>query len=274
MLSLFYIMSKLELAPLTKTAHYTKKMSPTLPPPAIRVKNLSVSLGGHTIIDNISFDVPTGETTAIIGPNGAGKSVLVKALLRLIPKSAGQVEFFGVDHKKYQQVAARISYIPQSLSFEVTMPLTVAGLFTLASRQLWGMTDAETRRMVELLQMVGVHEKKAARLATLSGGQLQRVFIAYSLMRHPALIILDEPSAGIDISGQESIYTLLERIQKQERVTLLLVSHELDIVMRYASQVLCLNRELLCAGPPQEVLSNELLTKMYGAPVRHFTHAH
>lgn len=246
----------------------------TSTPPAINVQNLTVTLGGHKIIDNVSFLAPAGETTALIGPNGAGKTVLVKALLRLIPKDSGRVEFFGVSHQKYRQVAPRISYIPQSLDLESTMPLTVKGLFMLTTKQLWGRTRQESDRAEELLNLVGIHDKLTARLSTLSGGQLQRVFIAYSLMRRPQLIILDEPSAGIDISGQESIYSLLERIQALEHLTLFLISHELDIVMQYASQVLCLNRQLLCAGAPREVLSNEMLTKMYGSPVGHFTHTH
>lgn len=244
------------------------------PPPAIHVKNLTVKLGGHTIIDAISFDIPPGQTTAIIGPNGAGKSVLIKALLGLIPATSGVVEFFGLSQKKYRQFADRISYIPQSLSLELTMPLTIMGLFMLTSDQVWGMSASEHERMDTLLNLVGMPDARTARLATLSGGQLQRVFIAYSLMRQPELIILDEPSAGIDLRGQESIYSLLERIQQREKVTLLLVSHELDIVMRYATQVLCLNRQLLCAGAPREVLSNELLATMYGAPVSHFEHTH
>lgn len=251
-------------------------MSTTIPtsPPALHVHNLSVILGEHTIVDTISFDVPTGQTTAIIGPNGAGKSVLIKSLLGLIPKSAGIIEFFGISQKQYRKIAHRISYIPQSLSLELTMPLTVHGLFTLTSNQLWGMSQTETERMNTLLALVGMPNTHRDRLATLSGGQLQRIFIAFSLMRQPELIILDEPSAGIDIRGQESIYSLLERIQIQEKVTLLLVSHELDIVMRYASQVLCLNRQLLCAGVPHEVLSNEMLATMYGSPVSHFEHTH
>jgi zinc/manganese transport system ATP-binding protein len=249
-------------------------MSTNTSPPAIHVHNLRVALGGHPIIDNISFAVPPGKTTAIIGPNGAGKSVLIKALLHLIPKQSGVVEFFGVSHNQYRRVARRISYIPQSLSLEPSIPLTVTGLFMLTSSHLWGMSRADHNRMQELLDLVGFHDLHKAPLNTLSGGQLQRVFIAYSLMRQPELMILDEPSAGIDVSGQESIYSLLERIQNDHHITLLLVSHELDIVMRYANQVLCLNRQLLCAGAPHEVLSNDLLSKMYGSPVAHFKHSH
>lgn len=242
--------------------------------PAIRVSNLSVTLDGHPILENLSFVVPRGETTAIIGPNGAGKSILLQAILRLLPKQSGSVEIFGVPHEQYRKIARLISYIPQKLNFERSFPLTVGGLFALKSRRIIGMTGIEEARMYNLLELVGMRSHLHHKISTLSGGQMQRVLLGYSLMDKPELLILDEPSAGIDVQGQDTVYTLLKRIQQQEKLTLLLVSHELEIVMQYASQVLCLNRQLLCAGVPREVLSNDLLEKMYGSPVGHFAHSH
>ncbi len=242
--------------------------------PAIRVSNLSVTLDHHPILENLSFVVPRGETTAIIGPNGAGKSILLKAILRLLPKQSGSVEIFGIPHEQYHKIAHVISYIPQQLNFERSFPLTVGGLFALKSRRTIGMTGEEKTRMYRLLELVGMRSHLQHKISTLSGGQMQRVLLGYSLMDKPELLILDEPSAGIDVQGQDTVYTLLKRIQQQEKLTLLLVSHELEIVMQYASQVLCLNRQLLCAGVPREVLSNDLLEKMYGSPVGHFAHSH
>lgn len=240
--------------------------------PAVRVTDLSVTLDGHLIINNVSFTVPVGETTAIIGPNGAGKSVLLKAILGLVPISHGRVEILGRNQTQYRRVAPRVSYIPQSLSFDDNFPLTVRGLFSFKSTRLIGMRATERTRMRELLERVGMKDFENAKLSTLSGGQLQRVLLGYSLLNKPQLLILDEPAAGIDISGQETIYSLLQRIQAEDRLTLLLVSHELDIVIRYANQVLCLNRDLLCAGVPHDVLSPDLLAKMYGEGVGHFVH--
>jgi zinc transport system ATP-binding protein len=240
--------------------------------PAVDVKDLSVTLGGHKILDNISFSVPAGSTTAIIGPNGAGKSVLVKTILRLIPKDKGKVHIFGTDHKYYRKVAPLLSYIPQHVQFDQDFPLTVRGLFSLKSSRPIGLNGVQKQHMQELLRLVGMEEFADKRLSTLSGGQLQRVLIGYSLMDHPRLLILDEPSAGIDISGHETIYALLKRIQEEEELTMILISHELDVVMQYAEQVLCLNKQLLCAGAPHQVLSNELLQQMYGTPIGHFTH--
>lgn len=251
---------------------------PTTPPnsntPAIAVKGLTVQLDNHPILQDISFEVPTGQTTAVIGPNGAGKSILLKALLRLIPKQSGDVSFFGIPHERYREIAPLISYIPQKLPFDRSFPLTVAGFLSLKSSRPFGATAEEKSRLEGLLKVVGMQEYHHHQISTLSGGQMQRVLLAYSLMDRPRLLILDEPSAGIDVQGQETIYNLLRRIQEQEHLTLLLVSHELEIVMQYATQVLCLNRKLLCAGAPREILSNELLQQMYGAPVSHFAHHH
>ncbi|MFH1354374.1 MAG: metal ABC transporter ATP-binding protein [bacterium] len=242
--------------------------------PALKVASLSVELDGHTIIDDINFTVSAGSTTAIIGPNGAGKSVLLKAILRLLPKTSGQVRIFGIEHEKYRRVAPLLSYIPQVVSFDRSFPLTVQGLFSLKSPRPLGMSSTESRRAGELLDLVGASHLANQRLGILSGGQLQRVLLAYSLMDQPKLLLLDEPAAGIDVQGQETIYPLLARIQKEEQLTMVIVSHELEIVVEYADQVLCLNKKIMCSGLPHKVLSNETLQQMYGTPVSHFSHHH
>lgn len=243
-------------------------------PLALSVKDLTVALGGHTIVDNISFSVDEGTTCAIIGPNGAGKSVLVKTILRLIPKDKGEVTIFGTPHEKYRKVARQISYIPQTMEFDRKFPLTVHGLFALKSKRPFGLSAADEARTQELLKLVDMQPHLHKKLGDLSGGQLQRVLVAYSLMDKPRLLILDEPSAGIDTKGQETMYALLHRIKETEQLTMILISHELDVVMQYADQVVCLNKELLCSGVPSEVLTNEMLQEMYGTPVKHFHHTH
>lgn len=243
-------------------------------PAALDVRNLSVYIQHHQILKNISFSVPAGSTTAILGPNGAGKSILLKTILGLVPKSQGTITIFGSDHLKRKKVSKLISYIPQKLQLDHTFPLTVAGLFSLKSKRPIGLKIGEDQKMHELLDLVGLPNRTTQRLNTLSGGQLQRVLLAYSLMDDPKFLLLDEPSVGIDVLGQDTIYTLLEKIQKQKDITMLIVSHELDVVMRYASQVVCLNKEMLCHGIPKEVLSSEMLHQMYGGPVGVFSHFH
>lgn len=241
---------------------------------ALNVQNLVVELDKHRIIDNISFQVPVGSVTAIIGPNGAGKSVLIKSILKLLPKQAGLVEIMGANHDQYRKIAPLISYIPQYINIDRQFPLTVAGLFSLKSSRPLGLRSAETQRMLDLLNKTNTRHLLSSRLSVLSGGQLQRIILAYSLMDHPKILLLDEPSAGIDAEGQDTIYTLLARIQREEKLTMILISHELQIVMNYADQVLCLNKKLLCAGAPRKVLTNEILQHMYGTEVGHFLHDH
>lgn len=241
---------------------------------ALELKNVTVDLVGHRVLENISFAVPVGSSTAIIGPNGAGKSVLVKTILRLIPKTSGEITVFGIPHEKYQRAAHQVSYVPQRLELDRDFPLTVRGLFTLKSRRPFGIAKADRERMHTLLETVGVGRQEDRRLADLSGGQLQRVMIAYSLMDRPKLLFLDEPAAGIDVSGQETVYTLIQRIQAQEHLTVVFISHELDVVMHYADQVICLNQKLLCVGLPTEALTTEVLHEMYQMPTKHYHHHH
>lgn len=239
---------------------------------ALSIKDLTVELDNHTILDHVNLDVPIGNTTAIIGPNGAGKSILLKAILRLIPKKSGIIKIYGTDHTKYRKVAPLISYIPQRIAIDRNFPLTTEGLFELKSPRPLGMHPTERARMHELLTTVGIPHLLKQRLSVLSGGQLQRVMLAYSLMDHPKLLLMDEPYAGIDVQGQETIYALLARIREEEHITMIMVSHELEIVMQYANQVLCLNKKILCSGVPREVLTTELLHQMYGSPISHFEH--
>lgn len=245
-------------------------ITPDAPP--LEVADLTVTIDGHTILDNLAFTIDAGTTAVIIGPNGAGKSILLKTILRLQDKTSGSVHIFGTPHEHYRQIAPLISYIPQYVGFDYAFPLTVRGLFSLKSPRPLGMSDTEQQRMRELLTTVKAEHLANQRLGILSGGQLQRVLLAYSLMDHPKILLLDEPAAGIDVLGQETIYALLSRIQQEEKITLVIVSHELQIVTQYADQVLCLNKKLFCAGIPQKVLTNETLQRMYGTPLGHFLH--
>jgi zinc transport system ATP-binding protein len=240
--------------------------------PALAIDNLSVVLNGHTILKDISLKINQGETTAIIGPNGAGKSVLLKTILHLLPKQTGTIRIFGQNNTPYAAVSPLISYIPQKLNFPENFPLTVLGLFSLKSTRFLGTRKNDRARVFNLLKEVGMEKFAHATLSTLSGGQLQRVLIAYSLMDTPKIIFMDEPVSGVDIQGQETVYNLLKRIQQDYGLTLVLVSHELDIVIRFATQVICLNQKLYCAGAPKEVLSNDVLEQMYGTPVAHHVH--
>lgn len=232
---------------------------------ALDVHHLTVTLGGRRVVDDVSFSVEEGQTVAIIGPNGAGKSVLLKTIVRLIPKTSGSVRIFGRPHEEYATIAPIISYVPQALTIEKNFPLTVDELFSLKRR-------ATPERREKVLRLVGASNLRAQRLGTLSGGQLQRVFLAFALVDAPKILFLDEPSSGIDLGAEETIYNLIRRVSQEEKMTVILVSHDIDIVAGFAQSVLCLNRQLLCSGPPASVLTEETLRRAYGPHVGLYTH--
>ncbi len=232
---------------------------------ALDVHHLTVTLGGRTIIDDISLSVEEGETVALIGPNGAGKSVLVKAILRLLPKASGEVRIFGIPHEQYKKVAPIVSYVPQFISIERSFPLTVEELFSLKRGN-------DAARRDHCLRIVGAHGLGHQRLGTLSGGQLQRVFLAFALADRPRILFLDEPSSGIDIGSEETIYNLIRRVSTEEKVTVVLISHDIDIVAGFAQHVFCVNKKLICSGPPAAVLTEETLRRAYGPHVGVYPH--
>lgn len=231
---------------------------------ALDVHHLTVELGGRRVVEDVSFSVKEGETAAIIGPNGAGKSVLLKAILRLVPTVSGAVRIFGIPHEEYAKIAPLVSYVPQFLTINESFPLTVDELFALKRQS--------GERYREVLRRVGADALHEQRLGTLSGGQLQRVFLAFALVDQPRMLFLDEPSSGIDIGAEETIYNLIRRISTEEKVTVVLVSHDIDIVVGFAQTVFCLNRRLVCSGPPMSVLTEETLRRAYGPHVGVYPH--
>jgi len=233
----------------------------------LSVKNLTVKRGSHTIIDNISFDIPKGETFSIIGPNGAGKTTLFKAILGLI-KYEGQVEW---------KRDIKISYVPQRFYIDSELPITTQEFLKLK-------TNSE-EKIREVLESVGLKNSDAHvknvkehildnRLGDLSGGELQRAVIAWSLLGNPEVLLFDEPTAGVDVVGEETIYSLLQKLKETHGMTILLISHELEIVRKYTTTVLCLNKEQVCYGPPSLVLNEKTIDKLFGEEMHYYHHKH
>lgn len=222
----------------------------------IAVNNLTVTLSGHRVLDNVTFDIKRGETVAIIGPNGSGKTTLLKALLGLIPYE-GSIT-----------IAERtaVGYVPQRLEFDRTMPVTVRELLAIHRQQQSG------ERISQVLQRVGIEHLADRRLGVLSGGEFQRVLVALALLNKPQILILDEPAAGIDVEGADEVYRLLQGLRQSEGLTILLVSHDVDVVFRYATNVLCINHRLVCSGLPLEALTKDTLEQLYGD--HHTVYAH
>ncbi len=234
----------------------------------LKVENLKVSFGSDPILKDLSFSVNKGDVMAVIGPNGAGKSVLFKTLLGLLPYT-GQVEW-AKDLK--------ISYVPQKISVDHELPLSVEEFLKFKKKNI--------NEIVDILNSLGIMTGKSQhhseyhieqhvlkqRLGWLSGGQLQRVLIAWALLDNPDILLFDEPTAGIDLGGEETVYNLLKKLHDERKMTILLISHDLNIVYKYANNVLCLNKEMICYGIPASVLDPASLAKLYGGEAGFYQH--
>lgn len=211
------------------------------------------------VVRDLSFAVPRGSSLAVIGPNGSGKTVLFRALLGAIPHE-GTVHWAP---------GTQIGYVPQKLDLERDLPITGRDLLH-ARAHLAGASSSDIERALARVGLRG--EILAKPVGTLSGGQFQRVLLAFALLGQPTVLLLDEPTAGVDEPGQERLYETLRRLHVEQGVTLLLISHDLSVVFRHATNVLCLSRDHTCFGKPRQVLTPEILSQMYGEPMGLYVH--
>jgi len=234
---------------------------------AVQIKGCTVSYGDNTVVENVTFDVERGTVAAIIGPNGSGKTTLLKAMLGLVESDSGSVKIFGAD---INEMRDRIGYVPQRLEFDLDFPITVEEFMDLARHH-----HCPKSRIAEMLDEVGLKPHIAKRqLGRLSGGQLQRVLIAQALLNEPWLLILDEPSTGIDIVGEEAFLNIVRHLKEEHKTTILMVSHELAVVSKLVDNVICLNREMLCYGTPKAALTAETISRVFGEHSRMVDHEH
>ena len=225
----------------------------------LSVQGLTVNLDGRSILSGLSFELHAGEMLAIIGPNGAGKTVLLKTLLHLLPY---QGEIHWVE-------SARIGYVPQRVAADRQLPLSASDLLNAESRFL-KLSQADIERAATVTNLTA--ELLSANIGILSGGQFQKILIAAALLGRPNVILFDEPTASLDELTEERIYELLNRIKEEQGITVVLVSHDLSVVYRYATTVLCIGKGKPCFGPPKEVLTPEALEALYSAPPKFYRH--
>ncbi|MBI4217407.1 MAG: metal ABC transporter ATP-binding protein [Parcubacteria group bacterium] len=229
--------------------------------PLLEVKNLSVLYGKEKTVENVSFSIDKGETIAVIGPNGSGKTTLLRALIGALP-SRGEITM---------EKGVSMGYVPQKLDVERNLPLTGGEFLNLAPRS----EEKPAYSAKEIIRMVGLplsHLQKS--LSAFSSGEFQRLLMGFALKTRPSLLLFDEPTASVDVGGQETIYELLHRLQDKDRFAAILVSHDLATVYQYATKVLSLNKRQISFGPPEEVLTPEGLEKLYGGGRRFYHHLH
>ena len=207
--------------------------------PLIQANHICVSFGGVEVLHDVSLAIRSGEIVTILGPNGSGKSTLIRALLGIVPVAHGSVS---------RAPGLRLGYVPQKLAVDRSMPITVRRFLSLPLR----VSDVAASAV---LARVGVSGIEGRQMASLSGGQLQRVLLARALLDAPQILILDEPTQGLDQPGEVAFYQLIEAVRQETGAAVLMVSHDLHVVMAASDRVICLNGHVCCEGTPR-VVSN------------------
>src|SRR6266511_3492016 len=214
--------------------------------PFVELEGVGVSYGEVRVLDGINLTVEPGDFLGIIGPNGSGKTTLLRVMLGLLEPQDGSVRLFGQPPAAFREWR-RLGYVPQRAALDPALPVTVGEV---------------------------VATGLVTRIGALSTGQQQRVLIARALVSDPELIILDEPTGGVDPEAQTSFYAMLQHLSREREVTLILVSHDIGVVAKEVNKLACLNRRLIFHGRPGDFLSDAALTALYGPAVRIVSHDH
>jgi len=236
---------------------------------AIQVNNLSHAFDGRTVLDDLSFEVEAGNFFIIIGPNGSGKTTLLKLLVGLLPLKAGQIQLLSENLVDYTaaRLARRIAYVPQNVPVE--FPFTVTQVVLMGRSPHLGLLgfegEADLRMAHEAMKITDVAHLAERRLDQLSGGEQQRVFIARAICQQPQVMLLDEPTAALDLSHQLRLMDLMERLKTEQKVTVVMVSHDLNMAAMYADRLLLLSQGTIArSGIPEQVIDYDLLEHVYG----------
>jgi len=240
--------------------------------PAIILENVSVELGGRPVLENLNAEFEPDCLTAVMGPNGAGKTTLLHAILGLVPHK-GHV-LFGPERREKRP---RLGYVPQRLELDRGSPITVRDFLAAVqtNRPLWsGIARERDRQSLASLERMGVGGILDRPIGKISGGETQRVLLAQALLRRPEILLLDEPAAAVDVSGEALFCDILEEVQNELGITTLLVSHDLSIVSTHARNVICLNRRIICSGPVSSVMTADNLRRVFGPHSDIFNHSH
>ncbi|WP_148681866.1 metal ABC transporter ATP-binding protein [Candidatus Nitrososphaera gargensis] len=237
---------------------------------AVKVDRVSYDYGQGKILDDISFSVEEGDLLGMIGPNGAGKTTLFNCMLGLIEDYDGRIEIFGEDIRKSRKVLQQIGYVPQKKSIEQGFPATVEDIVSLGATR-----KPSKGNISQAIETVGLLDFKDRRIGELSGGQQQRVFIAKALVNEPRLMILDEPATGIDQETQNKFYSLVKKLNKENHITIIWSSHDLEAINSIANKVACINRSMFFHGKSHEFFDNpELLRKYSESSMQAHMHDH
>ncbi len=245
--------------------------------PLIEVKDISYEYNGNVVLDRVSFVIQKGDYMGIIGPNGGGKTTLLKILVGLLKPSSGSVHINSKPIEKLTE-RANIAYVSQRIAQEnITFPATVyeivqSGRLSSAHAFCWK-KDHDLDAIEHALATAQITPLKDRLLSQLSGGQRQRVYVARALASEAKILILDEPFVGIDIVAQKEFYEFLRTLNQEQGITIIFVSHDIDIITQEATSLLCLNRGVLFCGSVKEINESTAIEHLYGKRITHIHHA-
>ncbi len=239
----------------------------------VDVKNLSFGYDDRLVFGDVNLEIGRGDFAGIIGPNGSGKSTLLKLILGLLRPSGGSITLFGVSAQRFREWP-KIGYVAQKNQLHTGFP---ASVFEVVSANLYSETGflhilskRQKEKTEEVLKTVGLFERKNTPVSNLSGGQQQRVHLARVLVNDPEILLMDEPSSGMDTAAENSMYELLHKLNEQKNISIVMVTHDITAVTAHASRLFCMGDNTLCEHDMSEALDSEFLSRLYG----HSVHVH
>ncbi len=248
--------------------------------PVVSMRDLNYAYENKSVLNSINFEIPQGAFMGLVGPNGGGKTTLVKLILGLLKPENGSIDLFGKPIDKFK-AWDKIGFVSQkSNSFNKGFPATVFEVVSMGLTAKVGyfkfFNTKHKKKILHTIDQVGMGDYAYENIGNLSGGQQQRVFIARSLVSDPELLILDEPTVGVDYENVQRFYDLLHQLNNDRNITLLLVTHDTGTMTEHATDIVCLNKTLHFHGNPKEYLSlsDKDLSQFYGHPVNIVTHDH
>lgn len=242
----------------------------------IDIKNLWFYYGTQPILEEIDLEVSPGIFLGLIGPNGGGKTTLFKLILGLLSPARGSVRIFGRDPRSLGPQRSQIGYVPQRIEVDWHFPLTAQEVVLMGCYSKIGLfrrpSARDRRKVMETLEQMEIQDLAQKPIGELSGGQQQRVFLARALVAQPRILLLDEPTLGVDVAHQDKFYHQLNSLRREHSITILLVSHDVGVISCFADELACLNHTLFLHGKPEEVLSKAIVGQAYGCDVEIVSH--
>jgi zinc transport system ATP-binding protein len=233
----------------------------------IRLEGVWVSLSGHTVLEKITFSLNEKMFLGVVGPNGAGKTTLLRVVLGLVRPGRGTVRVMGMTPGELKHELHHIGYMPQQVIFDPLFPVSVYDVVMMGRACCIGTLrfpkKVDKEAVLDSIEMVGLEGLERRPIGELSGGEQKRAFLARALCRETHVLLLDEPTAGLDLPAQQQFMELLVRLKKQMGLSVIFVSHDVNVLARFADEMVCINRTMHLHGKPQEVLGSEKLKEAY-----------